>query len=53
MIDLHSHLLPAVDDGAVDEFESRGMLEHWADFGFTAVAATPHLNAPPAAIYLA
>jgi protein-tyrosine phosphatase len=53
MIDLHSHVLPGVDDGAVDEFESRSMLERWAGFGFTAVAATPHLNGAPAPNYLA
>jgi protein-tyrosine phosphatase len=53
MIDLHSHVLPAVDDGAVDEFESRSMLERWAGFGFTTVAATPHLNIPASPIYRA
>lgn len=40
--DLHSHLLPGVDDGAPDEAESQAMLDGLADLGYVRVAATPH-----------
>lgn len=44
-IDLHSHVLPALDDGAVDEEASRAMLAGLARLGFETVAATPHQKA--------
>ncbi len=43
MIDLHSHLLPAVDDGSVSVSETAEMLRIWSDYGFTTIAATHHL----------
>src|SRR5680860_556513 len=46
MIDLHLHVLPAVDDGACNVRESRDMLERLAGLGFTRLVATPHLMAP-------
>jgi protein-tyrosine phosphatase len=44
-IDLHSHVLPALDDGAVSPESSRAMLAALARLGFEAVAATPHQKA--------
>ena len=49
MIDLHSHLLPAVDDGARTAGESLAVLERFAEQGVTVVACTPHLDASRAA----
>lgn len=45
MIDLHSHLLPAVDDGSQSVDESVEVLERFARDGVTVVALTPHLDA--------
>ncbi len=44
MIDLHAHILPGLDDGAVDLAESLLMGEKLAELGFTRVVATPHLR---------
>ena len=41
-VDLHCHLLPAVDDGAKTLAESLAMARVLADVGFTAVAPSPH-----------
>lgn len=44
MIDIHSHILPGVDDGA-DTFEtSVAMLRAAVDAGTTDIVATPHAN---------
>jgi protein-tyrosine phosphatase len=40
--DLHSHVLPGVDDGPADHAESQAMLDGLADLGYVRVAATPH-----------
>ena len=42
--DLHSHLIPGVDDGARDEEESRAALLALAEDGVRALATTPHLD---------
>lgn len=51
-IDLHSHILPDLDDGAPDLATSMEMLAALADVGFTEICATPHqrngLFIPPA-----
>jgi len=44
MIDLHSHVLPGIDDGAPSLDVSIAMLDAWAGMGFRTVAATPHLT---------
>ena len=44
MIDLHSHVLPALDDGATDLAESLAILRAMADDGVRVVAATPHVR---------
>ena len=45
MIDLHTHLLPGVDDGSNTVEQSVEVLERFAAQGVTAVCCTPHLLA--------
>ncbi len=45
MIDWHSHILPAVDDGSRSTAESVGMLKMLAEQGVDTVVATPHFYA--------
>lgn len=45
MIDLHSHLLPGVDDGSESEAQSVRTLQQFAGEGVTDVVVTPHLLA--------
>ena len=49
MIDLHSHLLPGVDDGSPTIEASIPVLERFRDQGVEVVVCTPHLNASQAA----
>ncbi len=42
MIDLHSHILPGVDDGAADMEESAAILKFMQQKGLKKIAATPH-----------
>ena len=42
MIDLHCHILPGLDDGAVDFEESLAMAAMAASHGIRHIAATPH-----------
>ncbi len=49
MIDIHSHLLPGVDDGSASIEVSVPVLERFARDGVTLVVCTPHLNASQAA----
>jgi protein-tyrosine phosphatase len=44
MIDIHSHILPEVDDGANTMAESIEMLEQAKRSGVKAIIATPHFN---------
>ena len=44
MIDLHSHLLPGLDDGARDLDEAVAIARSMADDGVRVVAATPHVR---------
>ena len=46
MIDIHSHILPAVDDGAVDLDTAAEMCRLAAIDGCTAILATPHQRTP-------
>jgi protein-tyrosine phosphatase len=41
-VDLHSHVLPGLDDGAPDAAASLAMLRGLAELGFDTVFATPH-----------
>jgi protein-tyrosine phosphatase len=43
MIDWHCHILPGIDDGAVDMEQSLAMAVSLAKVGFTTVYCTPHL----------
>lgn len=45
MIDLHTHLLPGVDDGSPTLEHSAMVLARFASDGVRAVACTPHLSA--------
>ncbi|MFL5618888.1 MAG: tyrosine-protein phosphatase [Gemmatimonadaceae bacterium] len=45
MIDVHSHLLPGVDDGSRSFEQSVDVLKRFADDGVECVVLTPHLNA--------
>ncbi|MGE5927225.1 MAG: CpsB/CapC family capsule biosynthesis tyrosine phosphatase [Gemmatimonadota bacterium] len=45
MIDLHSHLLPGVDDGSRSVAQSIGVLRELASQGLTDICLTPHLTA--------
>jgi protein-tyrosine phosphatase len=49
MIDIHTHLLPGVDDGSPSVEVSVGILEGFAAGGIRVVVCTPHLNASDAA----
>ncbi len=44
VLDFHSHLMPAVDDGACNLDESREGLEAFRTHGVTTVITTPHLR---------
>ena len=44
MIDVHSHILPGVDDGASDMEETIAMLKYAINDGITAFIATPHYH---------
>lgn len=46
MIDLHAHILPGIDDGARDIYDTLEMASIAADSGVTAIVATPHCNIP-------
>lgn len=50
MIDLHSHLLPAVDDGSRSVEQSVKVLRMMARLGITDVCLTPHLRASRATV---
>jgi len=49
VIDLHTHLIPGVDDGSHTVEQSVDVLQHFAHQGVTAVCCTPHLKASEAA----
>ena len=44
MIDLHCHILPALDDGALDLEDSLAMARVAAADGIETIAATPHIR---------
>lgn len=41
-VDIHSHLLPGIDDGAKNSNDSKFILEAMIGFGFNQVITTPH-----------
>jgi len=44
VIDLHSHVLPGVDDGARDVGAASGILRAAREDGIERIAATPHVR---------
>ena len=44
MFDIHSHILPGLDDGAKDLQESLALLKVAQDDGITHMVATPHIH---------
>jgi protein-tyrosine phosphatase len=44
LADLHCHILPGIDDGALDEADSLEMARQAAADGIAAVCATPHIR---------
>jgi tyrosine-protein phosphatase YwqE len=44
VIDLHCHLLPGVDDGALDLADSLAMARQAEADGISAICATPHIR---------
>ena len=44
MIDIHTHILPNLDDGASNLEESIDMVEKLISLGFKGAIATPHLS---------
>ncbi len=45
MIDVHSHLIPAIDDGSQSMEQSLAVLRAFADAGVEGVVLTPHVTA--------
>lgn len=48
MIDIHTHILPGMDDGAQDLYDTLEMVRVAEQSGVTAMVATPHCNIPGA-----
>ena len=48
MIDIHTHILPGLDDGAADIYDSLEMAALAYESGTRVIAATPHCNVPGA-----
>ncbi len=44
MIDLHSHILAAIDDGASNLTDAIDMIKQASNSGVTKILATPHIN---------
>jgi protein-tyrosine phosphatase len=42
-IDLHSHILPGLDEGARSTDESVAMAKAYSSAGFSSIVATPHV----------
>ena len=46
MVDIHTHILPGLDDGAADIYDTIEMAELAYESGTTVIVATPHCNLP-------
>ena len=42
-VDIHSHLIPGIDDGAQDMDQSIAMLNKFQSMGFQKIVTTPHV----------
>src|ERR1700761_3939596 len=45
MVDMHSHVLPGIDDGAQNPEESIALIRKMIDLGIKRIVATPHIMA--------
>ena len=52
MIDIHSHLIPAIDDGSRTLEQSRAVLRMFEQHGVQHVVLTPHVRASELATHL-
>ena len=43
-VDMHSHLVPGIDDGAQNETETIEMLKGFVDLGYKKMITTPHIK---------
>ncbi|MDP9079760.1 MAG: capsular biosynthesis protein [Bacteroidota bacterium] len=43
MVDMHSHVLPGIDDGAQNPQESIFLIKHMMELGIKKIIATPHI----------
>ena len=43
IVDLHSHVLPGIDDGSPSMEESLKMLNSWVELGYKKIITTPHV----------
>mgnify|MGYP007000228735 CR=1 len=41
-VDIHSHILPGIDDGSKTVDESLELIDEMNNFGFTKIIGTPH-----------
>src|SRR5208283_5510476 len=46
MLDLHTHVLPGVDDGAIDVDQAVALCQQLHEQGIATVVATPHWRSP-------
>lgn len=46
MIDIHTHIIPGIDDGADEMYDALEMIKLAVRSGTTAIVATPHCNIP-------
>ena len=46
MVDIHTHILPGLDDGAADIYDSIEMASLAYEYGTKVIVATPHCNIP-------
>ena len=46
MVDIHTHILPGIDDGAIDIYDTLDMAQMAAESQVHTIIATPHCNIP-------
>ena len=44
LVDIHSHVLPGLDDGSKSLEQSLQLVKGLSDFGYTKLIATPHIS---------